>query len=92
MREVIWKIVLNLDNEQLIRVPRGTKFLSVQSQHDGACVWYQCNPEAEMTTRYLSIIPTGKDFDPAGCAYLGTFLIGAGFLVFHVYVDEILDV
>jgi len=86
---VIHKYVLN-DKEDRLPLPRGSVFLTVQIQKDQACIWVEqpTDPDIETINRGVKIVATGQEFNDPYYAYLSTFQVGEGMLVWHVYVEQ----
>lgn len=77
----IHKQVLRYPN--ILVVPAGAIFRSVQIQNDEITVWYECNTEQPMEQRHLRIYGTGHEMDVMLRQYIGT--MQAGPYVWHVY-------
>ena len=86
-------------HEQLIAMPRGAVLVcvDVQSRHLGPpdwrmgrpgteqpCLWAVVHPERETCVRRVLIVGTGQPTEE-GAEYVGTFQLGGGRLVFHVF-------
>lgn len=84
MRSTIWKATLEVMNEQIIKVPKGAKFLCVMQQHGLACLWFRCDPDSEPEPRKIIMRGTGHEDVPVE-GYLGSFMLHGGLLVFHVF-------
>lgn len=61
------------------------RFLHVNDQHGQVTLWAEVNTLERECVRDVHVVPTGGDV-PAGAEYVGTVLLQAGLLVFHVYV------
>lgn len=87
MKKAIWKFELTPDNN-LYEMPKGAKILCVQTQNEKPMVWALVDPDAEKEKRELIIIPTGAELFSNmadNMLYIGTFQVGGGSLVFHVF-------
>lgn len=83
----IWKYVLQMEDEQTIKMPKGAKVLSVQMQNDEICVWALVDPAAELENKAFWIIGTGNPFylDMNFAKYIGTVQQLGGRLVWHIF-------
>lgn len=80
----IWKYELEIVDEQVIKVPRGAKFLSVAEQGGKLCLWAEVNPAEAAVGRGVTIVGTGNPlFDGVG-SFVGTVVMPP--FVWHVYV------
>ena len=72
-------------------LPRGAKVLCVQPQGDAVCIWALVDPDAEKLSRKFYIVGTGHELGSevstrdAAEAYVGTFQVHGGTLVFHLF-------
>lgn len=83
---LIHKHVLT-DARTEVATHEGARFIHADNQSELVTVWAQVNPLARECIRTLYTVPTGGEV-PAGCDYVGTALLFAGSLVFHVYADR----
>ena len=83
--QTIWKKQIQVTDTQEILVPVGAKFLSVQEQFEGVCIWFLCNPQMPYEKRKLSIYGTGQAINGDPGNYVTTFQMREGVLVFHVF-------
>lgn len=82
----IRKYPLPIQDEIPIRMPKGARLLSVQTQRDAACLWAMVDPQAPETTRRLALRGTGHDVDGLALApFVGTFQLDGGAFVGHVF-------
>lgn len=79
----IWKSILGPEEIQSIGMPEGAKMLCAHQQDRNICIWYQCDPDANMVKRQIIVVGTGWR-DIAEGHYVGTAFISNG-LVFHVF-------
>lgn len=73
--KTIWKIKLKRDalGGGKIEVPKGSKFLSVQSQQGEDTAWFICDPSHPLETRYILWVGTGFGInEDLNLEYLGT--------------------
>lgn len=81
----IWKFPLKAEGKQSIVIPEGAVLLDVQTQHQIPCLWALVDPEAEQETRLVITHGTGHPVGEDTGAYIGTYQINGGSLVFHVF-------
>jgi hypothetical protein len=73
-----------------IDMPQGAKILCVQVQRSEPCIWAICDRKAKLGPRRFFLAGTGLDFDEGSgssqpLAYVGTFQVHGGELVFHLF-------
>ncbi len=85
--KTVWKKVLAKTDEQVIKLPSGSKILDVQVQDNNWCLWFLCNPAAPLEERRIFIHGTGHEVDSRTFSYIGTFQDGA--YVWHVFEGDI---
>lgn len=82
----VWKYELAVTDRQELEVPKGARFLHVDTQRGTPCLWAIVDPQAEKEPRYIRIAGTGHDVTKEECMeYLGTFMIVGGNFVGHVF-------
>ena len=84
----IWKFPLEIKDEQIIQMPKGSQCLSVpQFQRDVLCIWALVDPENELKDVKFHICGTGnpipKNLDQ--WSFCGT--VQAGAFVWHVFIE-----
>lgn len=86
MAIVIWKYTLALKTHQEIILPIGFEILSVQNQHELACIWVRVNdnPSVHQQSVFFTTYSTGDTVDVLK-QYVGTYQIKHGQEVYHVY-------
>ena len=82
--KTIWKLNLEIDDYQIITVPEGAEFLTVQMQAGFPCIWFRCDPDQPPTERLIAMHGTGHNCDDQEI-YIGTFQQQEGLLVWHVF-------
>ena len=82
---MIWKFPLGVTDVQVLEVPFGAKFLTVQVQNGVPCLWALVNPESGKVGRTIEVFGTGHHMDESDREYIGTFQLSGGALVFHVF-------
>ena len=86
--KTIWKYPLQLIESQIIEVPVGHSFLTVQVQNDIPCLWILVIPDQPKIKVCISIYGTGERVHFAeGRQYIGTFQQHYGSLVWHVFAS-----
>lgn len=83
----IYKYSLQLVDDPDIVLPQGARILTVQAQHETPCIWALVDPEAALEPVGFRVVGTGHPFPDADDwpAYVGTFQLMGGQLVFHVF-------
>ena len=91
MNSTIWKFPIETQGEQIINVPVGAEFLSVQVQHGKPCIWAKVNQQENVTVRAkVSIVGTGHPASRTdGMMFLGTYQLDGGDFVGHVFVGGV---
>lgn len=88
MKETIWKYILKVDNEQVIDMPFGAQFLSVQVQHGEPCLWVRCQSNAQEVPVKVVTVSTGNPAEHVeGMQFVGTYQLDNGGFVRHVFVQ-----
>jgi hypothetical protein len=81
----IFKYPLAVDDLQMLDIPEGAEPLTVQIQHDRPCLWALVDPEKPTERRAFRTYGTGHPVDTHPGAYVGTYQLDGGALVFHVF-------
>lgn len=91
MTKTIWKFKMDIDDTQVIYMPKGAEILSIQLQNNEPVIWALVNPE-EKEPRQFEMFGTGY---PIPCdmgvnrKFLGTIQpigIGSSFsFAFHIF-------
>lgn len=82
--KTIWKFPIKVTDQQVLQVPQDAQLLSVQMQGDQPCIWALVDPEAQKRPCTVQVFGTGHPVASEG-AFLGTFQMHGGSLVFHVF-------
>lgn len=71
----------------IIEMPMFAKILTVQSQNDKPMFWAIVDPESALEKRSFLLVVTGDplSINPHYLAYIGTFQMFGGDLVFHLF-------
>lgn len=83
--KTIWKVEVDVAQDVPIRVPKGARILTLHVQHDRPCIWFLCDPKAEMVERKIFWYGNGHPVPDRPGEYLGTILLHNGTLVFHAF-------
>lgn len=87
--KTIWKFPMTVADEQEIALPYGFELLSVQTQRETPCLWALVDPEnTEEELLLVCMYGTGHTITRTTGAFLGTFQIANGSLVFHVFTER----
>jgi hypothetical protein len=82
----IYKYPFPVNNTVVLDMPRGARILSVQAQRETPCIWALVDAnEVALERRRFRIFGTGHPVDSYIGAFLGTFQLAHGDLVFHVF-------
>jgi hypothetical protein len=84
----IWKYQIRTTDLQTIEMPEGARILSVQVQHGAPTVWALVDPANPLVERMLIVCGTGNPCPSNLGAYVGTYQLQGGALVFHVFEAE----
>ena len=82
----VWKFALAMEPVQDIRLPRGAKLLTVQPQGEFVNLWAMVDSNAELINHRIAILGTRHAAPDYGrLAYISTFQLRDGALVFHAF-------
>ena len=81
MKLTIWKFLLPL-GDNIVSMPKGSRFLHVSEQSMQVHVWVLCDPEAPLVQHYYCIFGTGHPPTGSG-TYVGSAHCGP--FVWHVF-------
>lgn len=81
----IWKYDVRVEDLFRVDLPAGAKFLAVQTQRGVPQMWWLVDPHAATERRRFAVHGTGHTVNTRYSAYLGTFQLAAGSLVFHLF-------
>lgn len=86
----IWKFPLKADDEQIVRMPKGARLLSLQIQKGIPCLWASVHTRIEEINRKVYTFGTGQDtaFITEQLDFVGTYQQFNGDLVLHVFIDR----
>lgn len=84
----IYKFKLAITDEQELALPAAARLLCVQKQHGGVCLWALLDTSHPVGARTIRIVGTGHAVPDADrLAYVDTFQLAEGELVFHVFEE-----
>jgi len=83
--KTIYKYPLPIDNLAEVRMPQGAVVLSIQCQHDKPCLWALVDADRPMQGRRFCVRGTGHQLAGEEGAFIATFQMHGGALVFHVF-------
>lgn len=87
MNETIYKYTLEVEDIQVLEIPHGAQFLSVQVQHGKPCMWVRLNPKAQEVRVKVCTVGTGHPAERVeGMQFVGTYQLDGGQFVGHVFV------
>lgn len=91
--KTIWKFPIHTTDAFELEMPRGATLLAVQTQVGDPQLWALVNPDAPRFTRAFRVFGTGHEHsDESFGAYVGTYQLLHGGLVFHVFdMGEVLS-
>jgi hypothetical protein len=83
----IWKLPLEVTDEQEVSMPRDAQLLCVQTQRGMPCLWALVDAGKPAVKRSLLTVGTGHSAPSDIGAYVGTYQLElqGGMLVFHVF-------
>lgn len=83
----IFKYELEISDGFEIAMPEGAKILCVQTQRNEPMIWVLVDPENKTVDRHFQVFGTGHELRQTEntLAYIGTFQINSGSLVFHLF-------
>lgn len=88
--QTIYKYTVEIEDDQVIEIPKGGVILSVQMQDGLPRIWVQVDTGNLVEDRYFAVFGTGQPIaDNIHYVYIGTFQMQAGALVFHLF--EVFD-
>jgi len=83
--KTIYKYKLQSLSGQRVDIPRNAHFLSVQEQHGEPVMWWLVDTDYPPEAHRFAIYGTGHYMPDSPGAYLGTFQVRDGELVFHLF-------
>ena len=88
--DTIYKYVIEAASRQQVLMPRGSEVLTVQVQDRKPCLWVLVDTEQPMEMREFFLFGTGEEITEGEFvgAYIGTFQLDGGSLVFHLFARQ----
>lgn len=87
--KTIYKYAVPATDAFVLELPRGAKFLSVQTQRGEPQSWWLVDPRRPADPRRLRVYGTGHRIETsATLEFLGTFQLSGGEFVFHLFEDH----
>lgn len=83
--KTIHKFGLQLQDEQTLEIPAGSKILCAQTQRNEIYLWAEVDTQAVMTKQTFYIRGTGHPLPEIPADYVGTLQVNNGTFVFHIY-------
>jgi len=81
----IYKYQFEVQDEIEIMMPADSEVLCVQMQRNSPCIWAIVDPNVALRRKHFRVFGTGQQFEPPIGRYIGTFQMGGGALVFHLF-------
>ena len=90
MKETVYKYHLEIEDEQVVLLPTGSRILTVQQQNNNIFLWALVNPTSPNKQAFtIRIHGTGHAIsDSDELEYINTVQLYGGKLVFHVFVKR----
>lgn len=88
--ETVYKYKIELQDEQIVKLPRGVKILNVDTQDSEIFIWALVDTERDL--REIKILIRGTGHEIISCInkkYIGTIQLLGGKLIYHIF--EIID-
>ena len=89
--KAIHKMVVPIEDQFILDLPRDSKILSLQVQYGTPVLWYECDPNSvEYIARTFRTITTGRDIEDNlfnDLNYIGTYIIAEDRFVGHLYEE-----
>jgi hypothetical protein len=83
--KTIYKYELSVEDNQIIKMPDGAKFLSLQTQNENPCIWMLVDTENKLVDIHFVTYGTGHEIKSGLGEFVGTYQLNNGRLVFHVF-------
>lgn len=85
--KTVWKFEIDPRAEVCkVKMPIGSKPLSVQLQFESAQLWCLCNPQERLyEERHFVLVGTGERFTSDIVNYIGTFQVQGGAFIWHLF-------
>jgi len=82
---IIYKYVLKLEDEQIIKIPKYSDIIKVDHQQEQICMWVDGRSDVDLHPVKIRIIGTGRPIpEHEDLNYLDTVIMD--YFVWHVYI------
>lgn len=84
----VWKFPFRVDDSFEVSMPAGAEVLHVEAQFETPCLWALVDPTAAKVLRRFRLAGTGHPISippRREFKHVGTFMLGGGSLVFHLF-------
>lgn len=72
--KTIWKVPIQISDEQQIAIPKDSEILCVQVQYGTPCLWFLCDPQEPNHVKTIRVFGTGHPVvEKLVGRYIGTF-------------------
>lgn len=83
---MIYKYELQIDDMQVIEMPKGSEILTAQVQNNKVCLWAMVDPVTSKTEgRKIRMIGTGNPVEDSNLKYISTVQMVNGLVVWHIF-------
>lgn len=82
---VIWKFKIELQEQQVVLMKKGSQILCAKAQGEDICIWVLCDETAPAEERRIGVYGTGHEITGDPGKYVDTLMLHNGFFVFHVF-------
>ena len=84
--KTIYKYAIEIEDEQDVMLPHRARILAIQEQKGSVYLWAIVDMSNKDEVRKIALRGTGHDCENLDdCAYISTFQISGGNLVFHAF-------
>ena len=86
MAKVIWKFKITPAGPDVL-IPKGSRILSVDNQHESIVCWAAVDPLQELVPRRIVVVGTGHPLfeEIFKLPFIGTVLLDNGNFAFHLF-------
>lgn len=88
MSAVIWKFSIPVTDHFTVEMPLDANVLHVDTQAGHPCIWALVDPMQDKVPFRFRMVGTGHPVDHDPGAYIGTFQMQGGALVFHLFMED----
>ena len=93
MARRIFKYPIEIENRQIIQMPKGARILHAERQGEFPVLWASVDPAQPVEPRVFRMVTTGEIFNEERLAYVGTIQLGGNrpleaWFVMHLYEVE----